>query len=288
LSTTKELKRGDNDKKKTWGGSKQEAEPEYTVEDLQANLNSVEVYSNKIDGDFGPKTERALKIYQWVVHNSKNAIKNSAIVTLTPKLNVSVTGKLDSTTYKTLQNWVNNKYLVTGDLVRISSSDMSNIELGPSFKVIGKPVTSNGEFVVSKAVVKMIKLMNKTAKSLKITIKVNQVLRVHGVKVTGSVVPPATKSQHLIGHAIDCNIVDGGNWNTSKNFSKKQQTDNAKKFIKKMKENSYRWGGYFSKTDTPHFDKQLVSSLFDYDVKFFLNQKQISSGEPIEKEIIPK
>ena len=120
------------------------------------------------------------------------------------------------------------------------------------------------------------------------TIKINQALRLHGVEVTGSVVPPASKSQHLIGHAIDCNIVDGKSWNSSKDFKKKLQTENAKKFIKAMKLKSYRWGGNFSKVDSPHFDSQLNADTFDYDAKFYLNQKQLSSGAPIEKQLITK
>ena len=165
---------------------------------------------------------------------------------------------------------------------------MSNIELSPAFKNIGKPIVSNTEVVVSRSASSMIQLMNDTAANLKITIYINQAFRIHGVKVTGSVVPPATKSQHLIGHAVDCNIVDGKTWNTSNDFKMNKQTKNADKFIEKMKEKLYRWGGNFSKTDTPHFDKQLNASSFDYDAKFFLNQKQISSGDPIEKFLLTK
>jgi len=156
------------------------------------------------------------------------------------------------------------------------------------FKNIGKPIVANNELVISKAAAGMIKLMNTSAKNLKIKMMINQALRIHGVKVTGSVVPPATKSQHLIGHAIDCNVVDGKSWNSSSDFKKKKQTANADKFIKLMKKGLFRWGGNFSNIDTPHFDKQLNANLFAYDAKLFLNQKQISSGEPIEKHLITK
>ena len=134
----------------------------------------------------------------------------------------------------------------------------------------------------------MIKSMNALAKKSNVVIKINQALRIYGAKVTGSVVPPATKSQHLIGHAVDCNIVDGTSWNTASDFKKSTQTNGAKTFIDAMKKEGYRWGGDFSKVDTPHFDKQLNSSSFDYDVKFFLNQKQISSGAYIDKQIVAK
>lgn len=185
-------------------------------------------------------------------------------------------------------NRVTNKYTATGDLVRVPTESLSNIELGPFFKHIGKPIVSSSEIIISKPAFKLIKEMNAIAKKLKLTIKINQGLRVHGVKVKGAVVTPATKSQHLIGHAIDCNIIDGKSWNSSKDFKAKKQTENAKKFIKEMKKKSFRWGGNFSDVDTPHFDSLLNSDLFDYDVKFFLNQMQLSSGAPIEKQIITK
>lgn len=125
--------------------------------------------------------------------------------------------------------------------------------------------------------------MNDSAKELGLSIKVNQAFRIHGVKVTGSVVPPATKSQHLIGHAIDCNIVDGDKWNTSSDFKNNKQTSKAEKFIKAVTKGGFRWGGNFVQKDSPHFDKQLIANSFDYEAKFFLNQDQLSSGAPIEK-----
>ena len=125
------------------------------------------------------------------------------------------------------------------------------------------------------------------SKKLNIIISINQTLRVLGHKVKGSVVTPAKKSQHYIGHAIDCNIVDGSSWNTSSDFTNKKETKNADAFIKIMKKSNYRWGGDFTRTDTPHFDKQIRSGTIDYDAEFFLNQKQITSGEPIEKQIMP-
>lgn len=250
-------------------------------------MQAVGVYSDAIDGDFGRNTERAIKIYQWCSRNSIKVIQNKILNAYTPKSDLKVSGKLDTSTHTILTSWVTNKYVVTGDLIRVSCSNLSNIELGPGFKHIGKPIVDVTEFVVSKAAFNMIKLMNETAKNLKITIIINQALRIHGVKVTGSVVPPATKSQHLIGHAIDCNIVDGSSWNTSTDFKKKKQTANADKFIKKMKAGLFRWGGNFSNVDTPHFDKQLSANSFDYDAKFFINQKQISSGDLIEKQLVP-
>ena len=283
-----ELKRNDNDTKKVWGGSKLEKTPGYTVKNLQTDLTAVGVYSDVKNGNFGKNTERGLKIFQWCIKNSTTIIKNKANLAYMLKPTIKVDGKLNSATLTALKDWVKNQYTVTGDLVRVNSDNLPNIDLGPGFKHIGKPIVTSKEIVISKAAYKMLKLMSDAAKTLKVTIKINQALRLHGVKVTGSVVPPASKSQHLIGHAIDCNIVDGTSWNSSKDFKKKQQTENAKKFIKAMKLKSYRWGGNFSNVDSPHFDSQVNADTFDYDAKFYLNQKQLSSGAPIEKQLITK
>ena len=61
--------------------------------------------------------------------------------------------------------------------------------------------------------------------------------------------------------------------------------DHVNVFIATMKKNGYRWG---ARVDTPCFDKDLDSSSFDYDVKFFLNQKQIMDGGYIDKQIVAK
>lgn len=88
--------------------------------------------------------------------------------------------------------------------------------------------------------------------------------------------PPATRSQHLIGHAIDCNIVDGSRWNNSADFANSRQTDAANAFIHDMKAAGFRWGGEFSVPDTPHFDKQLAPQSDHYDFKYYFNQLSVT------------
>ena len=73
--------------------------------------------------------------------------------------------------------------------------------------------------------------------------------------VTGAIVTPATHSNHMIGHAIDCNLSsDGAYYN-----SKKMQSDTGKirKFIDEVKLSGMRWGGDFGKPDPVHFDDGL-------------------------------
>jgi hypothetical protein len=282
-----ELKRGDDDGKSIWAGTELNVVPIYNVKSLQRRLHAIGVYSDKIDGDFGANTEKAVKLFQWCLRNAVHVVKKSSLLVCSPSPATQITGRCDETTQSKLETWIKNQFTVTGDLVRISTTHLSNIELNPNFTPIGQPVVGKTEFVISRTVVPMVKLMNQTAKKLNVVISINQVLRILGNKVTDSVVPPAAKSQHYIGHAIDCNIVDGSSWNTASDFKNKKQTNNADLFIDAMKKGNYRWGGDFTLVDTPHFDKQLDSNTFDYDAKFFLNQKQITSGDPIEKLLIP-
>ncbi len=286
MSTHVELQRGDNDKATTWGGSKLKDAPSYKVEDLQKDLKTIGASTSDPDGDFGKNTEKSLKIFQWVCANLTACIKNSARFTITKNSSICITGKLDETTLKELKKWVTDKQSVTGDLVRITFESLSNIESGSGFKKLGSTKVLTGEFVISKGATTLLKDLNAEASKKCVTIKINQAFREHGTKVTGAVVPPATKSQHLIGHAIDCNIVDGDNWNNSATFKSKKETQNAKDIISALKKSGFRWGGDFSKVDTPHFDKKLDSTLFDYEAKFYLNQRSISENHAIPKETI--
>jgi len=280
------LRRGDSDRKKIWGGKKQTTAPAYSVKKLQADLKTLGVYTDRIDGDFGKISEKSLKIFQWVLANSSNAIKNRSLVKHTPVPNLYASGRLDPVTFTNIQDWLKKKLTAGGDLVRVDTASLSNISLGPGFKHIGKPQVKKPDLVISRDALGMVKLMNDSAAKLGLTIVINQGLRLNKARVSGAVVPPATKSQHLIGHAIDCNIVDGNSWNNSRDFKNDRQTAGAEKFIARMKKASHRWGGDFSRVDTPHFDKQLDSNSFSYDAKFYLNQNQIASGAPIEVQTI--
>jgi hypothetical protein len=75
--------------------------------------------------------------------------------------------------------------------------------------------------------------------------------------VDGAIVTPATLSNHLIGHAIDSNIVEGKIfWN-----SKKLEgilSEKVQKFIDIIRKDTIlRWGGDFSVRDVVHFDDSL-------------------------------
>ena len=69
------LQRGDKDASKNWGGQIRKEEGRY-VESLQKDLRTLGVYIWKVDGDFGRKTEQAVKMFQWNAKNMKKRLKN--------------------------------------------------------------------------------------------------------------------------------------------------------------------------------------------------------------------
>lgn len=286
MTTYVELKRGDNDKSKKWGGKTLENPPKYLVKDLQEDLKSVGVFISTANGVFGPKTEKALKLFQWVCAKMTHCLKDKKHHSRVKTTKILIDGSLNLDTYNELTQWIKDKKEVTGDLIRISFSDLSNIEASPNFKKISSAKVFKTELVISKSAKKLISDINNKAKNQSVTIKVNQAFRENSVKLTGAVVTPAKKSQHLVGHAIDCNIVDGDNWNNSTSFKNKKETEGAKKLITALKKQDYRWGGDFTPIDSPHFDLKLDNTTFSYEAKFFLNQRMISLNHEIRKEKI--
>jgi hypothetical protein len=84
----------------------------------------------------------------------------------------------------------------------------------------------------------------------------------------GAIVTPAKMSNHYVGYAFDCNIIDeSGKWWNSKEL--RQPKGIVKKFIDDVKELGFRWGGDFSKPDPVHFDIPLNHDNPDLYEKYF-------------------
>lgn len=75
------------------------------------------------------------------------------------------------------------------------------------------------------------------------------------INVKGAIVTPAKISNHLVGHAIDCNILEGNIlWNSTKLL---KPTGKVLEFIEYCTSIGIRWGGYFKEVDVIHFDYPL-------------------------------
>lgn len=97
-------------------------------------------------------------------------------------------------------------------------------------------------------------LMNAIAVKYNITVIVNSSYRKDS-NVKGAIVTPAKKSNHMVGHAIDCNLMLGGKlYNSVKMQADKGMIHN---FIQEVKLSGMRWGGDFKAKDPVHFDDGL-------------------------------
>ncbi len=88
--------------------------------------------------------------------------------------------------------------------------------------------------------------LNEIAQKHNITVKVNSSYRVDA-NVHGAIVTPATHSNHMIGHAIDCNLELAGQFYNSTRMQ--NDTGVVRQFINELKAAGIRWGGDFGKPD---------------------------------------
>jgi hypothetical protein len=111
--------------------------------------------------------------------------------------------------------------------------------------------------------------------------------------ITGAIVRPASRSNHLIGHAIDMNIqLDGGFFNSKalsrKNFSKLPKP--IQTFLDRIESDPIlRWGGKFTEEDPVHIDDGLnITNATLWDEKFPIIQAQLrgdTGGSPELREL---
>ena len=103
--------------------------------------------------------------------------------------------------------------------------------------------------------------LNTYAKQNNLTLFVTSSFRKANQKVKGAIVPPAKRSNHLAGHAIDMNIESNNKWYDSRLMRRgnlKNLPYNIQNFFNDIRKNkSLRWGGDFSRQDPVHIDDYL-------------------------------
>lgn len=138
---------------------------------------------------------------------------------------------------------------------------------------IGKPVLADSDFIP------FLDLVNALAKTNGLQIFVTSSTRPFGVPVSGSIVPPASRSNHLVGHAIDMNIQIGAklfNNVALGNFA--TLPTSIKNFITAIrKDPDLRWGGDFTPADPVHIDSGLnVREPTTWNAKFPIIQADLT------------
>jgi hypothetical protein len=96
---------------------------------------------------------------------------------------------------------------------------------------------------------------------LKVKIFVTLSAREPGRSVSGAIVPSASRSNHLVGHAIDMNLQSASGFFNSSQLKKSNLAnlpDEIKDLITLAKnDEALRWGGEFNPEDPVHIDDKL-------------------------------
>ncbi|CAK8683556.1 unnamed protein product [Clavelina lepadiformis] len=103
--------------------------------------------------------------------------------------------------------------------------------------------------------------MNTYARQCGVTVWVTHAFRDENESLGGTVVPPATTSNHLVGHAIDMNLDTSSGWCNGDCLYAGYNSD-AECFIQKVMNSGLRWGGVWSPSDPVHIDDGL--NYYDY------------------------
>jgi hypothetical protein len=283
------LRTGDNDAARRWGGAVQHNLSGRPVRELQEALIAVGTLKARADGVFGHGTQTAIKRFQWYLNNmdyrlmvGRGASPSAGLICQFGTVSSGLPGVCGAALASELSSWVDGNFITTTPLVRLSLSGLSNVDTADTFKVLDYPDAQDGEVVVHQDFASAISgTMNEAAKTAKVTLKINQTFRIQGIPPSGAVVPPAGKSQHLIGHAVDLNIQDGETLNSSAMFNNGTETDNADSFIAAVKKKGLRWGGDFNDTDPVHFDDFVKPSGEDYAMIFFFAQHCYDDDHPM-------
>jgi D-alanyl-D-alanine carboxypeptidase-like protein/putative peptidoglycan binding protein len=284
------LRPGDHDAKKIWGGTVRHGRSGTPVTELQSALIAVgTLLVTPPDGQFGHFTKEALQRFQWYLRNQSYRLKitpaaDPAAGHIMPYSGpvAGVAGHCDKAIATELLSWQSGNFVTTSPLVRLSLDKVSNVNTSDTFKVLDYPQAKDGEVLVHADFSDSISsTLNDEAKKAKVTLNINQTFRVQGVAVGGAVVTPAKKSQHLIGHAVDLNIVDGDTINSAAMFNAGTETDAADVFTKGVKSQGLRWGGDFADTDPVHFDDNLNPASEDYKMTLFFAQQCFEANHPM-------
>ncbi|MDR3773293.1 MAG: M15 family metallopeptidase [Terracidiphilus sp.] len=281
------LRMGDNDAQHRWGGQLHHGVTGNPVRQLQAALVAVGTL-NATDGAFGHDTETALKRFQWYGDHMDYRLKlapgtvpASGMIVPYSMSATGVRGVCGQALAAELIAWRGGNFVTTTPLVRLNVAGLSNVEPSDTFTTLSYPSAQNNEILVHGDFAEVVSsTMDDEAKRAKVILDINQAFRVAGIQPSGAVVPPAKKSQHLVGHAVDLNIVDGETTNTAAMFKNGTETDAADTFIEAVKK-SMRWGGDFSPADPVHFDDYLDPTGEDYGMNYFFAQHCFHAMHPM-------
>ncbi len=130
---------------------------------------------------------------------------------------------------------------------------------------VGAPVIADTDFVPA------LERINSYARQARVLVHVTSSFRAT-TRVPGAIVPPARMSNHLVGHAIDINVLFGKAKSRLCNsgcLSTTPLPEGVAEFIRAVEgDGSLRWGGSFATRDPVHIDDHLNADARLWTSKF--------------------
>ena len=137
----------------------------------------------------------------------------------------------------------------------VFESDVCEIERYHNERFIGKEIRADRDFFPC------LDRLNTFAGDCDVEIFVTSSTREPGRSVSGAIVTPASRSNHLIGHAIDMNLKSRSGFFNSKVLKRVNLSNlptEIRDFIDMVrKDPQLRWGGDFRKEDPVHIDDEF-------------------------------
>jgi hypothetical protein len=118
-----------------------------------------------------------------------------------------------------------------------------------------EPVRAHSDFHRS------LRWIEQFAEDCDVHVVVTHSFRRREVDLSDAIVAPAKRSNHLVGHAIDMNLIVNGQWLNSKKLARANHPNlplQARCFIGMLRDHAtLRWGGDFVHQDPVHIDDNL-------------------------------
>lgn len=211
------------------------------------------------DGDYGKSTRNAV-----IAYAKDNGIDSDGDLLTRPLIDLMI--KDINVFYGS--NWSD---LAVNNL----PNDKSPLVLFEASMFRGQPCRADVQFVPA------LKKINAHAEKAGVFVFVTSSFRTSS-NVGGAIVKPATRSNHMAGHAIDMNVVyDNGKSANSKELGKYPAVaEPVRRFIKSIIDDpDLRWGGNFKEKDTVHIDDHLNKDMAGWDKRYHVMQKAVQLGK---------
>ena len=211
------------------------------------------------DGLFGDGTRKAVMAYA-----KDNSIDSDGDLLTRPMIDLMI---------KDINPYYGNNW---SDLaVNNLPNDDSPLVLFEASRFQGQPCRADVQFVP------MLTKINDYAEQADVYVHVTSSFRTSS-NVGGAIVKPATRSNHMAGHAIDMNVVYSNRTksaNSTELGKYPSVAEPVRRFIKSIVDDpGLRWGGTFQVRDTVHIDDNLNSNMGLWDKRYQAMQKAVQLG----------